>query len=85
VTLKVSQTTPATRWITVSSFPHDFEAAGNNRFPKALFVNEADQTIVVEDQDGTVGSFVLANGVPIQIRPRAIVSFTGATVIALFD
>lgn len=81
---RVDQTTPATKWQTISSFPHVFQ---NGNFPKALFMNDDDGVTVLVDQDGNSGAFTLAAGVPIQLRPSEITStgVTSAVVIALFD
>lgn len=80
--VKVSQTTPATRWIHYTSgFPIIFKS----RFPKAIMLNDAGNVTLL-DQDGNSVTFTPAIGVPVQLRPSRIVSTTApGGVIALFD
>lgn len=81
--LSVTSTTPATRWKSylTGAMPIIF---ANGRFPKALFSNDS-QTVTLLDATGESVSFVMAAGVPIQVRPVRIVSISGASIIALFD
>jgi hypothetical protein len=76
-----TETTSATRWVSVSSFPHTFD---NGERPKAIFLN-ATSTVTLIDEDGNSVSFVPAIGIPIQLRPKEIVSSPGGPVICLFD
>ena len=76
-----TSTTSASRWQSVSSFPHVFE---NGERPKAIFLNAA-STVTLIDEAGNSVSFVPAIGVPIQLRPKEIVSSSVGPVICLFD
>jgi hypothetical protein len=81
---RITQTTPATRWESYTSFPRIF----NKRFPKAIMVN-ADGVVTLEDSEGNQVSFTLVGGVVYQLRPTSIVSTAIAggagPVIGLFD
>lgn len=81
--LRVSQTTPATRWISYAagSLPKVF---GPGEEPKAIFSNEV-QNVTLIDKDSNSVTFSPAAGVPIQVRPSEINSISGASIIALFD
>jgi len=79
---RVSQTTPATRWV---HYTAGFPIVFTGRVPKAIMLNDAGNVTLL-DQDGNSVTFTPAVGVPIQLRPSQIVSTTAAGgVIALFD
>ena len=77
---RVGQTTPATNWELIQSFPHTFT---NGRFPKALFLNVAGNVTLV-DATGNSVVFTPVAGVPIQVRPT-VIQASAVDVIALFD
>jgi len=52
--------------------------------PKAIFLNDAGNVTLI-GEDGVSGTFTPAVGVPIQLRPKQIVSTSATAVIALFD
>ena len=82
MTLRVSQTTPATSWqlITTGEMPYTFE---NNKLPKAIFLN-ASGNVQLLGKDGVSVTFTPVEGVPIQLRPTVIQS-ASVDVIVLYD
>ena len=80
--MAIDNTTPATRWVSYAagSLPKVF----NERFPKAIMLNDAGNVTLLDSVGNSV-TFTPAIGVPIQLRPTQIVSTTATVVIALFD
>lgn len=76
-------TTSARRWKTYASGSLPVVFADGER-PKAIFLNDVGNVTLL-GEDGVSGTFTPAVGVPIQLRPKSIVSTSAAAVIALFD